>query len=348
MSATKERNAVIMKMTTLCYLEKADCYLMLHRVKKEKDLNKDKWIGVGGHMEPGESPEECVVREVREETGLVMDEYRFRGIVTFDSDDCETEYMCLFTSNCFRGEIIECDEGTLEWIPKDRVESLNLWEGDKLMFQLLKERESFFSLKLSYRQGQLIAASVDGVDREFFDVIDLYGNCTGQVKERSLAHTEGTLHKTAHIWIVRPNDSDSFDVLLQKRSSNKDSDPGCYDISSAGHIPVGSQIEDSALRELEEELGLTAKADDIHFAFWHEVELKDTFYGKPFCNHELSGVYYYTKPVDETKLVLQPDEVDAVMWMDYEECLAHVIARDPNFCINEQEFIKLKEYIRWN
>lgn len=334
-----------MKMTTLCYIEKDDCYLMLHRTVKKDDLNKDKWIGVGGHMESGESPEECMLREVLEETGLTLLTYKFRGIITFDSSAYETEYMCLFTSNRFEGELADCDEGTLEWVPKEQIPKLNLWEGDKLMFQLMDLRQDFFSLKLSYDGDQLVAASVDGTPREFFDIIDSDGNTTGKVKERSLAHEEGTFHKTAHIWIIRPNEDHSFDVLLQKRSKNKDSDPGCYDISSAGHIPAGSEILESALRELKEELGIKAEASDLKFAFWHEVNLKEEFYGRPFLNHELSGVYYYKKPIDLNELCLQAEEVESVLWMDYEECLAHVIARDPKFCVNEEEFIQLKNYV---
>lgn len=334
-----------MKMTTLCYLEKDNCYLMLHRTTKKNDINQDKWIGVGGHMEQGESPEECILREVKEETGLTMTEYKFRGLVTFTSDQYETEYMCLFTSKHFVGELQDCDEGKLEWVSKEKLGELNLWEGDKLMFELLDQRDDFFSLKLQYAGNEFVGASVDGKAREFFDIIDEHGNVTGHVKERTLAHREGTYHKTAHIWIVRPNEYGSFDVLLQKRSMNKDSDPGCFDISSAGHIPAGSDILTSALRELEEELGLKAELEDITFAFWNELYMKTEFYGKPFLNHELSGIYYYKKPLEIDDLKLQEEEVESVTWMDYEECLAHVIAQDPNFCINEEEFLKLKSFI---
>ena len=119
-------------MTTLCYIEQDDRYLMLHRVSKENDINKDKWIGVGGHFEPGESPEECLLREVKEETGLTLFAYRFRGIVTFCSEDAPTEYMCLYTADAFEGSLTSCDEGTLQWIEKDKIESLNLWDGDVL------------------------------------------------------------------------------------------------------------------------------------------------------------------------------------------------------------------------
>ena len=133
-----------MGLTTLCYLEKNDSYLMLHRIKKEVDVNKDKWIGVGGHFEKDETPEECLLREVKEETGLTLTSWRFRGLVTFLSDAWETEYMCLYTADGFEGDMITCDEGTLEWVKKSELERLNLWEGDKIFFKLLKEEHPFF------------------------------------------------------------------------------------------------------------------------------------------------------------------------------------------------------------
>ena len=153
-----------MKLTTLCYIEKDDKYLMLHRIKKENDCNKDKWIGVGGKFEEGESPEECLLREVKEETGLVLTNYRFRGIVTFVSDEWEGEYMHLFTADEYEGKLPtirmeDCSEGTLEWVPKNEIEFLNLWEGDKVFLRLLNERENFFSLKLRY-DGEKLVESV--------------------------------------------------------------------------------------------------------------------------------------------------------------------------------------------
>ena len=108
------------KLTTLCYIEKDDCYLMLHRISKKNDVNRDKWIGVGGHFEKGESPEECLLREVKEETGLTLTSFRFRGIITFATDTFETEYMCLYTADGYTGELIPCDEGKLEWVSKER------------------------------------------------------------------------------------------------------------------------------------------------------------------------------------------------------------------------------------
>ena len=145
-----------MRQTTLCYLEKDDCYLMLHRIYKKQDINKDKWIGVGGKFEYGEAPEECLLREVKEETGLTLLQYQLRGILTFVSDMQEPEYIFLYTSNQFEGTLKECEEGVLTWVPKEKIGELNLWEGDKEMFRLLEEREQLFSLKLEYKGDSLI------------------------------------------------------------------------------------------------------------------------------------------------------------------------------------------------
>lgn len=150
-------------LTTLCYIEQDGKYLMMHRIKKEKDLNKDKWIGVGGHFEPGETPDECLLREVKEETGLTLTRWRFRGIVTFLSNEWpETEYMCLYTADGYEGEIISCTEGNLEWVDKSKVTELPIWEGDKIFLRLLAEDHDFFSLKLRYEGEQLAEAMLDG------------------------------------------------------------------------------------------------------------------------------------------------------------------------------------------
>ena len=149
-------------LTTLCYIEQDGKYLMLHRIKKKNDVNQHKWIGVGGHFEEGESPEECLLREVREETGLTLLSWRFRGLITFQSQGWGTEYMCLYTADRYEGVPTACNEGTLEWVPKDEVLNLNIWEGDKIFFRLLNEDATFFSMKLSYEGDRLVFASLDG------------------------------------------------------------------------------------------------------------------------------------------------------------------------------------------
>ena len=145
-----------MDFTTLCYIEKENKYLMLHRTSKKKDGNKDKWIGVGGHFEKGESPEECLLREVKEETGLELTSYQFRGIVTFISDEWPDEYMCLYTADRYTGDIGNCDEGELVWVEKGKIMDLNIWEGDKIFLKLLTENQPFFSLKLEYKGDKLV------------------------------------------------------------------------------------------------------------------------------------------------------------------------------------------------
>ena len=153
----------VQNLTTLCYLEKDDAYLMLHRVSKKNDINKDKWIGIGGHFQLNESPEECLLREAKEETGLTLTSYHFRGIVTFITDGLEeAEYMHLYTADGFKGEMIDCNEGTLEWVPKNKIPELNLWEGDLIFFKLLAEDAPFFSLKLVYQGDKLVEAVLNG------------------------------------------------------------------------------------------------------------------------------------------------------------------------------------------
>ena len=150
--------------TTLCYIEKDGKYLMLHRVKKENDLNHDKWIGIGGKFEDKESPEQCNTREVLEETGLTLTSAKYRGIVTFVSDEWETEFMHIFTADEFFGELKECDEGILEWIKKEELLALPLWEGDKIFLKLIGDPcEPFFSLRLEYMGEKLIKADLNGI-----------------------------------------------------------------------------------------------------------------------------------------------------------------------------------------
>ena len=152
-----------MRNTTLCYLERGREYLLLHRVKLEDDENRDKWIGVGGKFEEGESPDDCLLREVREETGLSLTRFSCRGLVTFVSDVWGTEYMHLFTADGWEGTLkSDCDEGVLAWIDRDELLTKPVWEGDKIFLRLLDSERPFFLLKLRYRGDRLVEAVLDG------------------------------------------------------------------------------------------------------------------------------------------------------------------------------------------
>ncbi|MBQ1281389.1 MAG: NUDIX domain-containing protein [Oscillospiraceae bacterium] len=164
---------------------------------------------------------------------------------------------------------------------------------------------------------------------EYFDLRREDGSVTGEVKARSLVHLEGDLHGTVHIWILRPNGAE-FDLLLQKRSRTKDAFPGCWDISSAGHLPAGSDFLESALRELEEELGIAAKAEDLILLGFNRRITHDRFYNKPFRDNEFSALYLYMKPVDLKKLRLQEEEVADAAFFPYSEIIARL--EDPTFC----------------
>ena len=150
-----------MTVTTLGYLIQNNCYLMLHRTKKANDPNEGKWIGIGGHVEPGETPDECMIREAKEETGFSLHSLRLRGIVTFLSDQWEDEIMFIYTSDKFSGELIECNEGDLKFVPKEKVLDLPTWEGDRIFLKLLWEDAPFFTLKLKYRGDVLVETALD-------------------------------------------------------------------------------------------------------------------------------------------------------------------------------------------
>lgn len=333
-------------LTTLCYIEKDGKYLMLHRVSKEHDVNKDKWIGIGGHFEEGESPEECLLREAKEETGLTLVSWRFRGIVTFLAEGWQTEYMCLYTADRFEGELCVCDEGMLEWVAKEEIMKLNLWEGDKIFLKLLAQDAPFFSLKLSYRGDVLQYAALDGRTLELFDICDERGEPTGQVTERSVAHALGIRHRTVYVWAVRRGRSGKWQILMQTRSAEK-TYPGCYGSSASGHVMAGDGYEASALRELEEELGIRAKPEELHFAgIFDSGDICTEFHGEPFYDREISSVYVYQNPIDIGRLSLQQEEVESVHWIDYEECLSRVLQGDGRFCVNLRGLRLLGAYLK--
>ena len=149
-----------MQNTTLCYLEHQHQYLMLLRNKKKHDINKQKWIGIGGHLLEKETPDECVQREFTEETGLTLLDYKLRGLVTFISDEYETVQMWLYTASKFEGKLMPCDEGVLQWIDIDNIQSLNHWEGDLKFLELIKKPTPFFTMKLSYQGERLVEYKV--------------------------------------------------------------------------------------------------------------------------------------------------------------------------------------------
>lgn len=177
---------------------------------------------------------------------------------------------------------------------------------------------------------------------EYFDIRNEKGEITGEVKERSRVHRDGDLHGTVHIWVVRETEK-GYDVLLQKRSSNKDSFPDCYDISSAGHVEAGCDYLESALREMKEELGIEACEQDLEYFGMHEGYVETEFYGKPFKNHEISAMYLYRKPITIEALTLQQEEVSSVMFLDYHTCEKMIKDGTLKHCIYLDEFVSLGE-----
>lgn len=332
-----------MRLTTLCYIEKDDSYLMLHRNKKKNDLSRDMWIGVGGHFEEGETPLECLLREVKEETGLTLTSYRLRGIITFISNEAEGEYMFLYTADGYEGELAECMEGELKFIKKSELNNLYFWTGDEIFFKLIREDYPLFDLRLEYEGKTLKRAVLDGKEMELLEVLSDDYEETGIVRERSIVHEMGSWHKTSHVWIVRKTDKGK-DILLQKRSHNKDSYPGCYDISSAGHIPAGIDYLESALRELREELGIQALPEELKNIGVQITVSDSVFYDKPFHNREYSRVYVYDgSNLDIDSLSIQKEEVESVMWIDYEEGTKRMREGSLNTCILKEEWAMLSD-----
>lgn len=334
--------------TTLCYPERDGKFLMLHRIKRQNDINRDKWIGIGGHFEEGESPEDCVTREYREETGGTPENLRFRGIITFVYKDV-TEFMHLFSCSVpddFEVKPDYNDEGVLEFISREKVWNLDLWEGDRIFLYLLEKEVPFFSLKLVYSDGGiLLKAVLNGEEMELFDELDSSGNKTGARIERSVAHRLGRPHGTVHMWLWRRGKGPSgIDVLVQKRAAFKDSNPGCYDISSAGHIGAGDDASAAAPRELFEELGIKCKSSELKFVGRNYGEFEGKFYGFPFIDREFSSVYTL-EVKGEPAFVLQESEVESVKWIDIDEVISAVengIGDFPN-CIRVNELKMVRE-----
>ncbi len=337
------------ELTTLCYLVKDGKALMLHRVVKNNDVNKDKWIGVGGHFEDGESPEDCAKREIFEETGLTAEAMTLNGIVTFDSAKQDhTEYMFLYTVT-------------------------ELWEGDRIFLKLLDEGHPFFSLKLVYDEKDVLRGAVlDGRQMELFDILNPDGTLAGYTRERSIAHEMGSLHGTvqgqvdknaerensspATLTADQSRESDEFSrnnagchwqLLLQKRAANKDSYPGCMDISSAGHMKAGDSVEETLLREFREEMGIRASVKDFIYIGDHLSYHESVFYGKRFRDHELSHIFVYSPSdqIDAEKLRLQKEEIESVSWIDFDELEKRMQDKTIQTCIDPEELSILKDFL---
>lgn len=180
---------------------------------------------------------------------------------------------------------------------------------------------------------------------EYLDIVDENGMPTGEIIMRSAAHRDGVLHRTAHVWVVRPS-AGGYDVLLQKRSMDKDSFPGQYDTSSAGHIPAGEEPVPSALREMKEELGIEAKPEDLHFVRAFRIQYEKPFHGQVFRDNEVARVYIYMEPVDIDSLTLQASEVDEVRWFDIDEVWEEIHYSRERFCVPTEGLEAIRDYLR--
>lgn len=179
---------------------------------------------------------------------------------------------------------------------------------------------------------------------EIFDVVDEKGEPTGETVEREIAHRDGIRHRTAHLWLVRKKNG-VMQVLLQKRSDNKDSHPGCYDRSSAGHIPAGMGYEESAIRELKEEIGVDAKVTDLHYIGTRQVVFEEIFHGKIFKENQITKVYMIWKDIDVSDLVLQEEEVSAAIWMDLDECIEKMTKNIIPHSVHPEELTMLYQFL---
>lgn len=322
--------------TTLCYIEKDNQYLMLLRNKKAVDLNEGKWIGVGGKLEAGETPEQCALREIREETGLTALRLIARGVITFRSDVWGEERMYLYTVPEFEGELTACDEGELHWVDKDDVFDLRLWDGDRIFLHYLLTDTWFFEMTLDYRGDRLDRCVVDGREVELFDVYNADGSPAGYVADRGFVHWKGLWHVTAHIWVVNRDEAGQPMLLLQLRSTQKRLYPGCWDISSAGHIAAGEDVAVGAVRELEEELGIRTTVDALEY-----LDTLDMFYdddeGEGYHDKEHCSVFVYRGEVHDSDLILQAAEVDEVKWISYGELLEAVRGDRMKHCLELSE-----------
>ena len=179
---------------------------------------------------------------------------------------------------------------------------------------------------------------------EILDVVDEYGNPTGETVEREKAHEKGIMHRTSHVWLLRKKQG-KVQILLQKRCETKESFPGCYDISSAGHIPAGMDFVESAIKELQEELGISASGDELIFCGDRTVIWNDFFCGKPFHDRQYSRVFILWRDIDEEKMILQKEEIDSVLWMDLNECISAIEHNQIRHCIYPGELKMVKDAV---
>lgn len=322
-----------MQETTLCYIEKDHQYLMLLRNKKPNDLNEGKWIGVGGKLEEGETPRQCALREIREETGLTALDLTARGVVHFHSEAWGSEEMYLYTVADFQGELTDCDEGQLRWIDKAEVFDLKLWDGDRMFLQYLIDDAPYFDMTLCYdADDRLRQCIVDGHEEELFDIYHEDGSPARYIAGRGFAHLRGLWHITAHIWVVRPAHG-TPELLLQLRSRHKELHPACYDTSSAGHIAAGEELLTGAIRELSEELGLTAAADELQPI----GILQSTYDNGDYHDREHCHVFVYRADIADSDIRPQESEVDGVMWLTLDECRRAVQRSEFPNCIDPRE-----------
>lgn len=312
-----------------CLLEQEDSYQILKEALNE-----------------GESPEEGLLRTFKEK-GLTIPSWAYRGILTLVREELPDQYIFLFGPQNSDWKKMEEGKRLAHWLKADKTMGALAKEEEKICLRLLLEELPFFSLKAVYnREHRLSSVLLNGKPLELFDILRKDGEKSGIVRERGVAHLEGSLHPTSHIWIVRKNQKGGWDLLLQKRSLQKDSNPGCYDISSAGHVAAGDAYLPAAIRELREELGILAEEGDLLLAGMRQAYFEAVFYGKPFRDYEHSAVYIYHKSVDEKKLVLQESEVSGIKWMEFEECRREVAEGSLKNCIYLDELEIVEEALK--
>ncbi len=334
----------MMKNASLCYIERSGSYLMLLRNKKKNDPNEGKWIGVGGKLEPGESPEECAHREIREETGLTAGSLIPYGKVYFHSDVWESEVMHLFLVTEFEGEVTDCDEGELHWIDRQAVSGLPLWDGDRIFLRYMLSGRRFEEMTLDYSGDRLCRCVVDGAEQELLDVFNEDGSPAGMVASRDYVHWKGLWHSTVHIWIAGKDGQGQPALLLQLRAACKRLYPSHWDISAAGHIPAGEGAAESAVREIEEELGIQVLPEELEYLdtlkMTYDDDIDEGYHDREHCR-----IYLLRRQVDIPELTLQASEVEKVMWVGLDELIRQVESGSLRHCLETIELDMLRKIL---